>query len=63
MIVTSFASHTLDLPIAVAGARKRLTTDTLTTRSAIELPSSLRVVAHQAHLRLAPNTVVAFRTR
>jgi hypothetical protein len=63
MIVTSFASHTLDLPIAVASARKRLTTDTLTTRSAIEIPSSVRVVAHQAQLRLAPNTVVAFRTR
>jgi hypothetical protein len=63
MIVTSFASHSLVLPIAVAGTRKRLTTDTLTTRSAIEIPSSLRVVAHQAQLRLAPNTVVAFRTR
>jgi hypothetical protein len=63
MIVTSFASHSLVLPIAVAGTRRRLTTDTLTTRSAIEIPSSLRVVAHQAQLRLAPNTVVAFRTR
>jgi hypothetical protein len=63
MIVTSFANHTLDLPIAVAGARKRLTTDTLTTRTTIEVPSSLQVVAHQAQLRLAPNTVVAFKTR
>jgi hypothetical protein len=63
MIVSSFASHPLDLPVTIPGARKSLTTDTLTTRSAIEVPASLRVVAHKAQLRLAPNTVVAFRTR
>jgi hypothetical protein len=63
MIISSFASHTLDLPVKVAGARKSLTTDTLTTRGAIEAPASLRVVAHRAQLRLAPNAVVAFRTR
>jgi hypothetical protein len=62
MVVSSFASHTLDLPITIAGSRKRLTTDTLTTTSTIEVPASLRVVAHQVKLRLAPNTVVAFRT-
>jgi hypothetical protein len=61
-IVSSFASHTLELPIKIQGPRKRLTTDTLATWSPADLTGSLPVVAHHARLKLAPNTVVAFRT-
>jgi hypothetical protein len=63
MILSSFASHTLEIPIRVEGSTKRLSTAALTTKSAIEVPGSLRVADHTAQLRLAPNTVVAFRTR
>jgi hypothetical protein len=63
MIVSSFANHTLELPIKIQGSRRRLTTDTLTTRGAVDLPASLPVVAHEARVELAPNTVVAFRTQ
>jgi hypothetical protein len=62
MIVSSFASHTLVLPIKIQGSRKRLTTDTLATRGAADLAASLPVVAHEARVELAPNSVVAFRT-
>jgi hypothetical protein len=59
IIVSSFASHTLNLPIRIEGLRKRLTTDTLTPTSAVDARASLPVVAHKAQLKLAPNSVVA----
>ena len=59
IIVSSFASHTLDLPIRIEGSRKRLTTDTLTATSAVDARASLPVVAHKAQLKLAPNSIVA----
>jgi hypothetical protein len=62
MIASSFASHTLDIPISIKGSRKRVITDTLTTTSAVDVRASLPVVAHQVQLELAPNTVVAFST-
>jgi hypothetical protein len=63
MILSSFATHTLEIPIRVEGSTKRLSTATLTTKSAIDSSGSLRVVDHTAQLKLAPNAVVAFRTR
>jgi hypothetical protein len=63
MILTSFASHTLEIPVRIEDSRKQLGTATLTTKSASEVPSSLRVVDQAVQLKLAPNTVVAFRTR
>ena len=36
MIVSSFASHPLELPLGIAGSAAHLTTDTLTTRSAVD---------------------------
>jgi hypothetical protein len=59
IIVSSFASHTLNLPIRIGGSRNRLTTDTLTATSAVDAPASLPVVAHKAQLKLAPNSIVA----
>jgi hypothetical protein len=63
MVVSSFASHTLEIPIRVEGSHRSLKTDTLTTKTADDIPGSLRVVDHRVQLKLAPNTVVAFRTR
>jgi hypothetical protein len=63
MILTSFANHTLEIPLRIDGSSKRLGTATLTTKSASEIPGTLRVVDHTVLLKLAPNTVVAFRTR
>jgi hypothetical protein len=63
MILTSFASHTLDIPVRIEASRKQLGTATLTTKSASEIPGSLRVVDHAVQLKLEPNTVVALRTR
>jgi hypothetical protein len=63
MILTSFASHTLEIPVRIEDSRKQLGTATLMTKTASEVPGSLRVVDHAVQLKLAPNTVVAFRTR
>jgi hypothetical protein len=62
MILSSFASHTLEIPLRIEGSGRRLSTATLTTKSASEIPGSLHVVDHTAQLKLAPNTVVAFGT-
>jgi hypothetical protein len=63
VIVSSFASHTLNLPIRIQGSRDRVTTDTLTATSAVDAQASLPVVAHKAQLTLAPNSIVALTTR
>jgi hypothetical protein len=63
MILTSFASHTLEIPVRTEASSDRLGTATLTTKSASEVAGSLRVVDHTVQLKLAPNTVVAFRSR
>jgi hypothetical protein len=63
MILSSFASHTLEIPIRVEGSHRSVTTDTLTTKTAVDIPGSLRVVDQFVQLKLAPNTVVALRTR
>jgi hypothetical protein len=61
LIVTSFSSHTLELPIAIEGSSTHVSTDTLTTTSAGDVRGSLAVPDHRAQLELAPNTVVALR--
>jgi hypothetical protein len=63
MILSSFASRTLEIPIRIEGPRTRLSTATLTTKNLSEIPGSLRVVDHTVQLKLPPNTVVAFSTR
>jgi hypothetical protein len=63
MILSSFATHTLEIPIKIEGSGKRLGTAALTTKSPDEIPGYLRVADHTVQLKLAPNTVVAFRTR
>jgi hypothetical protein len=62
VIVTSFSTHTVTLAVAIEGARARVSTDSLTTASPEDVHGSLPVRAHEIHLRLAPNTVVALRT-
>jgi hypothetical protein len=62
MILSSFASHTLAIPLRIEGSGKRLSTAILTTKSTSEIPGSLQVVDHTAQLKLAPNTVVALGT-
>jgi hypothetical protein len=59
VIVSSFASRTVNLPIRIEGSGNRLTTDTLTATSAVDALASLPVVAHEAQLKLAPNSIVA----
>jgi hypothetical protein len=63
IIVSSFASHTLEVPISVEGSHRSVATDTLTTKGVLDISGSLRVVDHVVRLKLAPNTVVALRTR
>jgi hypothetical protein len=63
MIVSSFSPKPISFSIDVPGRARRLQTDTLTTASAIEAPGSAAVRAHRARLVLAPNTVLAIRTR
>jgi hypothetical protein len=63
MILSSFASHTLEIPLRIEGSSQRVGTATLTTKSGSQVPGSLRVVAHTVQLKLAPNSVVALRTR
>jgi hypothetical protein len=63
MIVSSFSPKPISFSIDVPGGARRLQTDTLTTASAIEAPGSAAVRAHRAQLVLAPNTVLAIRTR
>jgi hypothetical protein len=63
IIVSSFASHTLNLPIGIEGSRDRLTTDTLMATSAVDAQASLPVAAHRAQLELTPNSIVALTTR
>jgi hypothetical protein len=63
VIVSSFASHTLNLPIRIEGSRHRVMTDTLTATSSVDARASLPVVAHEAQLKLAPNSIMAFTTR
>jgi hypothetical protein len=59
IIVSSFARRTVNLPIRIEGSSDRLTTDTLTATSAVDALASLPVVAHEAQLELAPNSIVA----
>jgi hypothetical protein len=63
MVLSSFASHTVEIPIRIEGSRDRVSTASLTTKSVSEIPGSLRVADHTIHLKLVPNTVVAFSTR
>jgi hypothetical protein len=62
MILSSFAAHSLDLPITIKGSRNHVTTYTLTTTHANDMQTALPVNAHRVRLVLAPNTVVALRT-
>lgn len=61
-IVTSFSTHPVTLAIAIEGTHTHVSTDMLTTTSAGDVRGSLPVLAHEVHLKLAPNTVVALRT-
>ena len=61
-IVTSFSAHAVTLQIAVEGSRTHVSTDALTTTSAVDVHGSLPVLAHSVRLKLEPNTIVALRT-
>jgi hypothetical protein len=62
VIVTSFSSHAVELPIKIEGSHTRVSTDMLTTTSAGDVRGSLPVLAHHVRLKLEPNTVVALGT-
>jgi hypothetical protein len=61
MIVSSFSPKPTSFTIDVPTSARSLSTDTITTASAIETGASVAVHAHRARLLLAPNTVVAIR--
>jgi hypothetical protein len=63
VILSSFASKPLSFAVAVPGAAKSVHSDTLTAANASEAAGSVAVHGHRAKLRLAPNTIVALRTR
>jgi hypothetical protein len=61
-IVTSFSTRPVTLTLAVEGSRTRVSTDALTTTSAVDVHGSLPVLAHSVRLKLEPNTVLALMT-
>src|SRR5207248_11252406 len=63
VILSSFASKRLTFRLPVTGAGARLHGGTLTSKSALEAPTSTAVHRHAAVVRLAPNTIVALRLR
>lgn len=63
VILSSFSSKPLPFTLRVPAAKARVRTSTLTTAGTGEASASVAVHAHRARLLLAPDTVVAVRTR